>query len=51
MPSTLVGSVIETKAKCPQKLDKCEAFERVREPGALMSLMILKICTSLAMRG
>ena len=32
--------MIETKAKCPQKLDKCDAFEHVTGPGALMSLMI-----------
>ena len=49
--STLVGFVIETNAKCPQKLDKCEAFEHVRGPGALMSMMIFSICTSFAMRG
>src|SRR3989337_573390 len=32
---TLVGSVIETKAKCPQKFASCVALERVRGPGAL----------------
>ena len=31
--------MIETVAKFPQKLYECEALERVRGPGVLMSLM------------
>ena len=37
-----MGFVIETKAKCPQKLDKCEDFERVRGPSASISSMTSK---------